>query len=123
MSKDKVLEELVNRLNALDTKLTIQHLKSNVLSHRISALEDDDEDEKNETEEIEDEKKTGLTIGQAIDLLKSGEAEKISCYVTDHTYMYVCEDKDELRTKALNGIDYPWVIKDRELEASFRVIE
>lgn len=95
-----------------------EKLKGKVLSNlleRVSQLE-----KEVGTKSVNDQH---MSIGQAIDLLNEGEAERVTCYDYDHTYMYVDEDKGELRTKALNGQDYPWVIKDRELTAIFRVVE
>jgi len=64
-----------------------------------------------------------LTIGQAIDMLNEGTAEKVTCYDYEHTYMFVCEETGELRTVALNGKNYPWIIKESEMDSVFRVVE
>lgn len=116
------LDKFEKQLSGFDLRLSVQNMRFTEVNLKLDALksklklndEDDDEDE---------DITRGLSIGQAIDLLREGKAEKVTCYTTDQTYMYFCEDKEELRTKALNGIDFPWVIKERELQAIFRVIE
>ena len=63
-----------------------------------------------------------LSFGKAMDMLASGEARKVSCYAVGYDN-YVYMGFSELRSMCSSGYSHPFIIRKKDLESIWRVVE
>ncbi len=108
METDDKINDLCADIDEL--KSQVNFILTKIIRMQLDKIPDDDDGD--------------LTIGQAIDALNSGQAKKISCYAPDtNSYVHIDGHTGELRTRALNGQFFPWIITQRERDGKWRVVE